>query len=184
MNHPLAVQQIQSGIAGGQQQLADNARQFVADLRQRAFQNRLALTGQGMSGGIGLASTSDGGRALGSLAATRMANSTSTSTTRGGGGLNLGGIGQLASGLGSLGSFAHAAGWITSDPRLKHDYGVVGETKEGIPLHLYHYKGESEDTPLRLGVMSDEVREVKPGAVRKHSSGYDVVDYESALGFE
>lgn len=42
---------------------------------------------------------------------------------------------------------------------------------------MYRFKGESNDAPLRLGVMADEVRKVKPKAVHRHSSGYDVVDY-------
>ena len=61
-----------------------------------------------------------------------------------------------------------------SDRRLKHDYGVVGETKAGTPLHVFRYKGEGKDTPLRLGVMADEAPK---SAVYEHSSGFKVVDY-------
>jgi len=60
LNLPLAIQQVQSGINLNQQGVAANAQQFAADLKQRAYQNRLALSGQTASGGIGLASVGSG----------------------------------------------------------------------------------------------------------------------------
>lgn len=70
--------QLSSGIAMGQQTLADAAAQFQADLRQRAYQNRLALTGQTSSSGIGLAGVGSGvgSSTLGTLAGARTANRT------------------------------------------------------------------------------------------------------------
>lgn len=175
LNFPLAAQQVQSGIASNQQQLATAAQQFQAGLRNQAFQNRLALTGQAQSGGIGLASINDGGRALGALQANRFANTSSTQNMQTNPGFLqvAGGLGQFASGIGALSAF--------SDPRLKDDFGVVAETKEGLPLHVYRYKGESPLSPLRLGVMADEVERVRPDAVFEHSSGYKVVNY-SGIG--
>lgn len=159
LNYPLAAQQITSGINLNQQSLNDNAKQFQAELRQRAYQNRLALTGQTSQSGIGLASISGGG--------IRNSNpSSSTTSTKQG--IGIGQVGQLASGIGSLAAF--------SDRRLKDDFGVVAVTKSGVPLHVYKYKGEGDNDPLRLGVMADELEQVNPGAVRTHKSGYKVVD--------
>lgn len=107
LNYPLAVQQLQSGIASTQQQLANSASQFQADLRQRAFQNRLALTGQTSGTGIGLASIGGGGDALRSLQASRLASGSST-TNSSGKGIGLGELGSLASGAAALYT---ATGW-------------------------------------------------------------------------
>lgn len=169
LNFPLAAAQITSGIAGGQQQLAEATRQFQAELRQRAFQNRLALTGQATSGGIGLASIGIGSGALDALTRQRLAGATTTSSTEKG--VGLGEIGQLAGGIGGLFSSG-----IFSDHRLKRDYGAVARTETGIPLHLFRYKGDPE---LRLGVMADEAEKIAPEAVGRHRSGYKFVDYAS-----
>ncbi|MCR4299399.1 MAG: tail fiber domain-containing protein [Gallionella sp.] len=157
LNFPLAAQQVQSGINLNQQNVANSAQQFQQQLRQQAFANRLALTGATQQGGIGLASIGPN--------AINFRNQGSTTKQ----GAGLAEIGALATGIGALAAF--------SDRRLKDDYGKVTETKEGIGLHLYKYKGESPIAPLRIGVMADEVKKVIPAAVRKHSSGYDVVDY-------
>lgn len=168
LNFPLAAAQITSGIATGQQQLAEATRQFQSELRQRAFQNRLALTGQAQGGGIGLASIGGGNAALEMLSRQRFAGAPTTSRTSRG--VGLGEIGSLAGGIGGLMT-------AFSDERLKDDYGVVAMTRTGIPLHVFRYKGEGEADPLRLGVMADEVKRVRPQAVHRHSSGYEVVDY-------
>lgn len=160
LNYPLAAQQIQSGINLNQQSVATNAQQFQAELRQRAYQNRLALTGQTSQSGIGLASISGGG------IRNDQPSSSSTNSKKG---IGIGEIGQLAGGIGALAAF--------SDRRLKDDFGVVAVTKSGVPLHVYKYKGEGDNDPLRLGVMADELEQVNPDAVRTHSSGYKVVNY-------
>ena len=58
LSYPLAASQVTSGINLNQQSLAEQTKAFQADLRQRAFQNRLAFTGQTGSSGLGLASAS------------------------------------------------------------------------------------------------------------------------------
>lgn len=65
--------QVSAGIGMGQQNLASQTQAFQAELRQRAFQNRLALTGQTSSSGIGLATVGSGAgaSALSSLAGNR-----------------------------------------------------------------------------------------------------------------
>lgn len=82
LNYPLAVQQLQSGINLNTQNVNDAARQFQAELRQRAFQNRLALTGQATSGGIGIAQVGSGAGVgtLSSLSGVRSANRTQSGT--------------------------------------------------------------------------------------------------------
>lgn len=172
MNYPLAVQQMQSGIASTQQQLAQSAAQFNVDLRQRAYQNRLALAGQTSQQGIGLASIGGGGAAaLNALTGSRLANSTQSRSVSNSlsGPEKLNTLGNLASGIGAIAAF--------SDPRLKHDYGVIARTEGGINLHLFKYKGEGDNDPLRLGVMADELEQVNPDAVATHSSGFKIVDY-------
>ena len=78
----LQFPQISSGIGLGQQNLAEQTRAFQAELRQRAFQNRLALTGQTGSSGIGLATVGGGAgpSALSSLSGVRARTGTSSGT--------------------------------------------------------------------------------------------------------
>lgn len=81
------------------------------------------------------------------------------------------GIGAVAGGL--LGAF--------SDRRLKRDIEDTGaRLPNGLPVYSYRYAWDDPET-LRLGVMADEVRHVRPDAVHVHPSGFDTVDYE-ALG--
>ena len=166
LNYPLAVNQLQGGFNLSQQNILQSAQQFQGQLRQQAYQNRLALTGAATSGGIGLASIGP-----------RPASSSGgyTSTTDSSGGFSLGGIGQAASGAAAIAPFLGFS--AASDRRLKKDYGVVAETKGGLKLHLFRYKGEDKNDPLRLGVMADEIEKVIPSAVKTHRSGYKVVDY-------
>ena len=165
LNYPLAAQQIFGAQNQSQQGILQSAQQFQQQLRQQAFQNRLALTGPAVSGGIGMASIGSGYRP-----SFNRGNTSTQTTDTSGGGMNLQGIGSLASGVGAL--------WTAfSDRRLKHDYGVVAKTRGGLKLHLFKYKGEGAETPLRLGVMADEVKRIRPDAVRRHSSGFDAVDY-------
>lgn len=167
LNYPLAVQQMTSAQNQGQQQILSSAQQFQDQIRNQAYQNRLSLTGAASGGGIGLAGIGPGSGAISALQANR-GNTSNTQATMGFGD-TLKGIGSLASGIGALAAY--------SDRRLKIDAGVVAETKGGHKLHLFRYHGESEHTPLRLGVMADEAKRIRPDAVHRHSSGYDVVDY-------
>lgn len=65
-----------AGIGLAQQQLAEGTKQFQAQLRQQAAQNRMALTGQSLSSGIGLATAGGGAgsSALSALSGVRTAN--------------------------------------------------------------------------------------------------------------
>lgn len=84
-------------------------------------------------------------------------------------------FGNALSGAG-LGLAAFSA---FSDERLKDDFGVIGTTFDGQPLHFFQYKGE--DRP-QVGLMAQEVERIHPEAVSTHPSGFKVVDYSKAVG--
>jgi len=59
-----------------------------------------------------------------------------------------------------------------SDRRLKSHIVKIGRHRLGIGIYSYKIFGR-----YTVGVMADEVRTVKPEAVIRHSSGYDMVNY-------
>jgi hypothetical protein len=61
-----------------------------------------------------------------------------------------------------------------SDKRLKDDHGVVGETKDDIPLHLFSYKGSDDK---HVGVMAQEAQKKRPDAVSTLPGGIKRVNY-------
>lgn len=73
------------------------------------------------------------------------------------------------SGLFQLGSMAAMA---MSDRRLKSNIVRIGTHPLGIGIYEYDIFGQRD-----VGVMADEVLEVKPSAVVRHPSGYLMVDY-------
>jgi hypothetical protein len=79
---------------------------------------------------------------------------------------NMGGLFNLA---GSLGSAALLA---PSDRRLKSNIVRLGTHSLGIGIYAYDIFNERQ-----LGVMADEVEQVKPEAVLTHPSGYKMVNY-------
>lgn len=159
LNFPLAAAGVMSGINQSQQGVAEAARQFQAELRQRAFQNRLALSGQAAQSGIGIASIANTSGAIGALSAGRGKTS-STSGTPG-----LGEIGMLAGGVGGL---------ITamSDRRLKRDIVKLRDDPRGFGIYAYTIFGKRS-----VGVMADEVARVMPQAVVTTPSGFQAVHY-------
>ncbi len=163
LNYPLAAQQLQSGANLNQQNVISSAKQFQDQLRQQSYQNRLALTGQAQSGGIGLAG----------ITPNPVQFRDQGGTTNKGFGLAEGG--QVA-GAAATAYLAYSA-LAASDRRLKDDFGKVGKTAGGINLHVFRYKNESDADPLRLGVMAQDVEKVFPEAVHTHKSGFKVVDY-------
>ncbi len=64
--------------------------------------------------------------------------------------------------LGNLGGAASSAAIMASDIRLKNIIRRVGETKTGIPLHLYTFKGSNRPV---VGVIAQEVQKIRPDAV-------------------
>lgn len=78
----------------------------------------------------------------------------------------LGMVGGLASDvIGGLFAF--------SDIRLKEKIRFHS-VKNGFRYYTFRYKG---DKTLRIGVLAHEVRRIRPEAVYRHPSGYDMVDY-------
>ena len=170
LNYPLAASQVTSGINLNQQNLAEQTKAFQADLRQRAFQNRLAFTGQTGQSGLGLASASR-----------------APFTSFGGGGqtqnksgLGLGETAQLAAGAyGLYSAFGGGATTsmlsVSSDRRLKTDIKRIGEMPSGIPIYTFCFIGTDD---VHRGVMADEVLPVIPEAVTKDEDGYYMVRYD------
>lgn len=153
-----------SSLAQQPQMIAQALKDFQTNLGLEAQATRMKYLG--LAGGSGVSTINAGGDPYSyssSLAQSRVAGAGSRTK---GGGFGIGEVGQLAAGIGALAAF--------SDRRLKVDYGVVGKTKKGIPLHLFRYKGE---TAPRVGPMADEMKLFIPDAVVKDpQTGFDIVD--------
>lgn len=78
--------------------------------------------------------------------------------------------------MGGLSSLASAPFQMFqfSDRRLKKAIKKIGKHVSG--LNIYSYTMLWDDVPT-VGFMSDEVVKLFPNAVRRHESGFDVVDY-------
>jgi hypothetical protein len=85
-----------------------------------------------------------------------------------------GGIGGLAAGLAKTGLF--------SDRRLKTDLKVVGRDA-ATGLRLWAFRYISDPARRYIGVMADEVKQVRPDAVWRGADGFDRVNY-GLLGLE
>ncbi len=73
------------------------------------------------------------------------------------------GIGSILGGIAGLASL--------SDERAKKDIKQVGG------LYEYRYKGEGKNAPKRIGVMAQEVEQVRPDVVSRRPDGLRQVDY-------
>lgn len=82
---------------------------------------------------------------------------------------------SINQGIGQLGSAALSA-LIMSDRRMKRDITRVGTRPDGLGTYAYRYRHEGPDSPLRFGVMADEVQRIYPDAV-KVIDGVQHVDY-------
>lgn len=166
LNYPLAVSQVTSGINLNQQQLAEASRAFQTDLRQRAFQNRLAFTGA-TSGGGGLGFAASRAQApFANLSGARGSSSTKS-------GIGLTEAAQLAGA--AYGAYSAYTAAAASDRRLKTDIKRVGELPSGIPVYTFRFIGTDE---VHRGVMADEVLPVIPEAVTRDADGYYMVRYD------
>lgn len=65
-----------------------------------------------------------------------------------------------------------------SDERLKENVEVIGKTEDGLKVATYNYKGDSKP---QMGLIAQDVARKKPDAVRRHASGFLMVDYGKAL---
>ena len=86
--------------------------------------------------------------------------------------------GSMFSGLGGLFQGAGSLGLRLSDARAKEDAEKIGETKDGLGIYSYRYKGDSK---TQIGLMAQEVAQAKPDAVKTTPSGLMAVDYKKAL---
>lgn len=80
-------------------------------------------------------------------------------------------FGSAISGLGGLFSL--------SDERAKTDKKKLGETKDGLGLYSYRYKG---DPQTHVGVMAQEAEKHNPNAVMTGEDGLKRVDYGKLFG--
>lgn len=76
---------------------------------------------------------------------------------------NQGMLGSILGGVGSL--------FALSDEDAKKDIKKVGG------LYEYRYKGEGKNAPKRIGVMAQEIEDIRPDAVRTGADGYKRVNY-------
>jgi len=67
------------------------------------------------------------------------------------------------------------AGIAASDERLKTDITPVGKNPDGLTVYQYRYKGEPG---VYIGVMAQEVAELKPEALGPVVDGYMTVNYD------
>jgi hypothetical protein len=75
--------------------------------------------------------------------------------------------------MGGLFGLAGAGLSLFSDARLKSDIKRVGSLDSGLGVYTYRFG----NGPVQMGVMAQEVSEIIPDAVHKHSSGYLMVEY-------
>lgn len=69
-----------------------------------------------------------------------------------------------------------------SDRRSKRDIVPLGiRLPNKLPLYRFRYIADGEAGPVHVGVMSDEVRPMMPGAVVRGPDGFDLVDYGQVL---
>lgn len=87
--------------------------------------------------------------------------------------------GSALSGLGGLFSAGLQAIPALSDERAKTDKKKIGETKDGMGLYSFKYKGSPR---TEVGLMAQEVKKKKPEAVMTGADGLMRVDYGKALG--
>lgn len=101
---------------------------------------------------------------------------------------NVGSQNAMMSGLFSLGGAAlgapasslFGAALLGSDASIKQDIERVGTHPSGVGVYTFTYKPEYRDAwghGPQMGVLAQEVQQVKPDAVTRHRDGYLMVDY-------
>lgn len=126
----------------------------------RALQSRGAELNQGMFGNFlqQLFGLSDMGMKAGQLISGAGGQSTSTQPSTGS---------RILSAIGSIGS-------IFSDPACKRDIEKVAEFPDGLGVYRFRYLGDDE---TRIGVMADEVAEIRPWALGPKVGPFQTVNY-------
>lgn len=78
------------------------------------------------------------------------------------------------------GSLGKTLGKMLSDPRLKTDVVKLGEMEDGLGIYEWTYIWENEDE-RNVGVMADEVAELRPWALGPEVDGFMTVDYGALI---
>ncbi|VVE00738.1 hypothetical protein PIN31115_02090 [Pandoraea iniqua] len=81
-------------------------------------------------------------------------------------------------GLFGLGS-AGILGLSLSDRRLKRGIKRIGTWANGLPVYTYRYVWEKVGV-RHIGFMAGDVKSIRPAAVVKHPTGFDMVNYRVA----
>jgi len=110
-----------------------------------------------------------GAQALGTNAATMGMTGTPSSNV---GGSELGSSQGWGQSAGSIMGGMMGGASAMSDRRLKSNIQRIGTHDTGIGIYSYIIGGQHQ-----IGVMADEVKTVRPEAVTRHTSGYDMVNY-------
>ncbi len=129
-----------------------------------------------------------GGNALGNMSSGRAANAASSrgraSMGGGGGGARMGGGGGGGArmggggggrGGGGGGGRGGGGGGRRSDIAIKHDISLLGRMDNGLAFYRFAYDGSSK---RYVGVMAQEVQEIRPDAVMRGRDGNLRVFYE------
>lgn len=160
--------------------------------RNQALNERLTTRNQALNENIGLATgTQVGMPQFGATPQTGVAGTDVGGITtnynnaqQGAYNTQLGQWNNTAGGLFSLG--ASALPFMFSDERLKEDIAPTGEKVAGVPVKDWTWKDSGRRD---RGVIAQDVEKKHPEMVKKHSSGYRMVNYgglmrlgESAMG--
>jgi hypothetical protein len=152
-----ALKKLQKGVVGG------NAARGL--LRSGSTQTRLLEEGTALNQQYGnnylqqLAGLSGLGLQAGNLVTSAGSRSQGGSPST---------AGTIAGIVGSVLPF------IPSDPRLKEDVEKVGEFEDGLGIYLYRYLNGARKF---VGVMADEVANLRPWALGPKIHGYATVNY-------
>ena len=79
----------------------------------------------------------------------------------------------------SIASFAGGLFGLFSDRRLKTNLKAVGKLDNGLTVYTFNWVHDKSGVTY-LGLMADEVKEMRPGAVRLHNNGFYEVNYAEA----
>lgn len=168
-NQWMAQQQMQLGAQQSLAQVGQTAVNQVADTNANAV-----LAAANAQAGNTIAQGNILGSALGSL------GNIFTSNTGGGGGSlsnifgGSGGGGSYIPNQGGGGTDFNLSGVRLSDERLKTNVVRVGYTDDGLPIYTYKLNGSPT---TEMGVMAQDVEKTKPSAVKRHPTGFKMVDY-------
>ena len=149
----------------------------------QALQNSLLLLGQGLLDNninqrMGLATMGQNAAAGQGTITMNSGNAISDLITGQGNALAAGQVGAAnarSQGINSLIQGGSAAAMFLSDRRAKTDIAEIGKSYDGLPLYRFRYIGDPE---LRVGVMAQDVEQVRPEAVVE-IDGLKHVNYEA-----